>query len=150
MRLLHGLEPWRAIPDFSDAAWSRYVDLAHSIRHVEQAVVSAVLDAFVAEVSTEEYRGYESESKPFLLLRVLFELPESAPASDRSIFKGWTNWPEPDQAGRVSLSWPVSWRSGRPRLIANYEGSEGRPYDAVNEYRLFLRTYPHRDLGIAP
>lgn len=144
--LLESLPPW-ADRDFSEAEWRRYSAAAEVFMRATPATVETALSAFMQRTPPEGYPGYEHESKPFLLMRVLFELPESAPAAERRSFKGWTNWPEPDSQGRVSLSWPVSWPLGRPQLVATYAGSLGVPYDAVEEYRWFGERYPFRQAG---
>jgi hypothetical protein len=144
---LHSLPTWPAHHELDDQGWARLVEAAKVVQATDPAVVESALDRFVLETLEELYAGAESESKAFLLLRVVFELPESAPVSDRRSFKGWTNWPEPGPDGTVSLSWPVSWRSGWPRLVAPYEGSMGPPYDAGGEYRELRSRFPYRQLG---
>lgn len=88
----------------------------------------------------------EDESRVFLLMRVLFDLPQSAPAASRRIHKGWTNWPAPDKDDQVTMAWPISWHLRKPELVAPRAGSRGMPYDAENEYRSFLKQYLFRDL----
>ena len=88
----------------------------------------------------------QDETRLFLLQRVVFDLPESAPESERRPFKGWVNWPAPGLDGTVSIAWPISWSGGRPALVDPYVGSEGRPYDAAAEYRHFRENYSLRAL----
>jgi hypothetical protein len=97
-------------------------------------------------VASEFSGDYEDESKVFILMRVVFDLPVSALESECLSFKGWTNWPLPDAAGHVNLSWPVEWRYGKPSLLAHYEGSEGVPYGAAEEYEYFRARFPFRRL----
>ena len=80
-------------------------------------------------------------------MRIVFAIPEAAPAEERFSFKGWSNWPEPDERGQVNLAWPVTWQHGRPELVTSYEGSMGQPYPAAREYRFLLDTFPYRSLG---
>jgi len=139
------LAPWTAADELSSAEWDRYVAVAGEVERADPTDVERALDEFLGERSG--FDAAEDETRVFLLLRVVFDLPEKAAASERRPFKGWVNWPPPDPTGNVSLSWPVTWDEGRPALVAPYEGSEGRPYAAVAEYRHFLESYPFRRLA---
>jgi len=86
------------------------------------------------------------QSKAFLVLRLLFDLPSRHPVSDWQYFKGWKNWPEPDDDGFIDASWPVDWSDVVPRLAAPYEGSRGRPYQATAEFQWFKERFHYRPL----
>ena len=143
---LHSLPPWQKDDDFTAQDWEQYVEVARLIQSADPDMVAEALDEFGQQARQEEFRGYESESKPFLLMRVVFELPEAASVDERQSFKGWSNWPDADANNQMNLSWPVSWASGRPRLLSSYEGSMGLPYSAGGEYRFLLSKYPFRKL----
>jgi len=149
VEVLRSLPPWRGVSDFDDTDWDAYIGAARLVQQADPDAVGAALDEFAAEVRRldENYPGYEQESKPFLLLRVVFALPESVPVAQRFSYKGWSNWPDADDRGEVDPGWPVAWRAGRPRLLASYAGSEGQPYPAATEYRFLRETFPYRDLG---
>lgn len=149
---LRSLPPWRTIADFGEADWDAYVRAARLVQQADPETVGAALDEFAAEARQLDarYPGYELESKPFLLMRVVFALPETVPAEQRFSYKGWSNWPDPDERGEVNPGWPIAWREGKPHLVASYEGSAGQPYPAAAEYRFLHATFPYRDLsGIA-
>src|SRR5215510_9454509 len=131
IRRLHSLPAWTIQNDFTNREWEKFVEAAKIVQSNNPDVVEAALDEFIREALQEEFQGYENESKPFILMRVIFEIPETAHAEKRFSYKGWTNWPEPDTNNYVNLSWPVSWKSGSPELLAPYEGSMGRPYAAA-------------------
>jgi len=143
---LRSLPPWQSQADFTAQDWQQYVDVAQLIQSTDPDTVAAALDEFVRQGLQEEFRGYEEESKPFLLMRVIFELPERANVNERQSFKGWSNWPAADENNQVNLSWPVSWEGGRPRLLDTYQESMGLPYAAGAEYRFLLKKYPYRKL----
>ncbi len=146
-RLFDSLAPWRSRDgDLDDREWANYVNVARSVQQTSPEVVKDALAQFMRDANAARFEGYEISSKPFLLMRVVFDLPESAPESSRRSFKGWTNWPAPDDSGNVSLSWPVSWSTGQPRLVADYTGSEGKPYAAVEEYHYLLNHFVYRKL----
>jgi hypothetical protein len=141
------LPPWPSDRDLSDEDWLRYVNAARLVQHSEPADAKRALARFLDEA--EGFAGVENETRLFLLLRVVFDLPDRAPADQRRTFKGWVNWPEPDTEGNVNLSWPVSWSAGQPILLARFEGADGPRYAAVEEYRHLLARFPFRELGTA-
>jgi hypothetical protein len=145
LALFDSLEPWTDPGRMDSVAWSRYIEVARQVQQTDPATVERALSRFVKEAARAQVYSDESESKVFLLLRVVFELPSSAPEEQRRSFKGWINWPEADESGRVNPSWPIVWEEGGPRLEARYEGSEGRPYAADLEYRYFRENYPYRN-----
>ena len=142
----HSLKPWTKKDGFTKNDWDHYIKIAGNVQNSEPEVIKSAMEAFRQEVMKEDFNGqYESESKLFILLRVVFDLPEKAPANQRLSFKGWINWPEPDENGKVNLSWPVSWKGGSPALIAGYEGSVGEIYDAWSEYKHFSQNFKFRN-----
>jgi len=144
--LLDSLRTWSQVGSFTRDDWENYMKVAKIAQETDPQIVEPALDRFVRQAIDEPFTGYESQSKPFLLMRVVFDLPENAPQASRLPFKGWTNWPQADAQGNVSLAWPISWRSGRPELVASYEGSEGKPYAAAAEYRYLRNHFPYRRL----
>ena len=146
LAILEALRPWTDREAFGEADWRGYVDAARAVQRAEPAVVEAALDAFVAGWAGDTALNYARDSKPFLLMRVVFDLPEAAAVGARRSFRGWVNWPAPDALGQVSLAWPLTWRGGTPALSASYEGVEGGPYDAVGEYRFLRARWPFREL----
>lgn len=141
--LLDTLPPW-SNRDFTELEWQQFRNAAEVFRDSNPWAVEAALSEFVQQSISKDYQGFDPESKPFILMRILYDLPEEAPAAEFKSFKGWTNWPTPDRHGKVSLSWPVSWSQERPRLVAAYAGSMSLPYAAAAEYRWFLDHYPFR------
>jgi hypothetical protein len=144
--LFRYLTPWSEREDLTKKEWDNYLQVARVVQQSTPQVVESALELFMQEAIQEEFKGYESESKLFVLMRVLFDLPEAVPENQRQCFKGWINWPKADSNGQVSLVWPILWQSARPALLAPYEGSEGLPYAAVAEYRYFLTHFSYRQL----
>jgi hypothetical protein len=145
--LFNSLRTWSQRDSFSSDDWRNYMKVAKIVQGTDPPIVEGALDQFVLEATHESFTGYTSESKPFLLMRVVFDLPEVAAQQLRLLFKGWANWPQADAQGNVSLAWPISWQSGRPELAASYEGMDGKPYSAVAEYRYLRDHFPYRRLG---
>jgi hypothetical protein len=143
---LHSLPAWAGQEDFTAQTWAQYIDVARIVQSTDPDTVEAALNGFIQEALQEQFQEYESESKPFILMRVVFEIPEVASAEKRFSYKGWTNWPDPDAKNQVNLSWPVSWEGGAPKLLASYEGSMGQPYAAAAEYSFLSQNFPYRNL----
>jgi len=137
------LAPWPAEGDLSSDDWNRYITAAREVQATATEDVEQALTSFLD-------RGEEDpETALFLLSRVVFDLPMRAPAAQRRTWKGWINWPEPDEEGMVDLSWPVRWDGSRPTLEANFAGAEGHRYAAVEEYRDLRERFAPRDLDSA-
>jgi hypothetical protein len=135
--VLSALAPWPSAGDLSTEQWERYIEAARELQQADPGDTERTIAEFVGRRSG--FDAAEDETRVFLLLRVVFDLPERAPADERRAYAGWVNWPPPDADGNVNLSWPITWETGRPALIAPYEGSEGESYAAPEEYR-YLRT----------
>jgi hypothetical protein len=88
------------------------------------------------------------QGKVFLLLRVMFELPENAPPQQRLAFAGWTRGRSGlNEDGTVNLAWPVSWKQGQPRLVAGREGSAGSGYSVREDFAYLRYHFRYRDLS---
>jgi hypothetical protein len=141
---LRALAPWTHAPDLPAGEWDRYIATARDVQRADPPAVEEAIAEFLGERAG--FEGAEDETRVFLLLRLVFDLPERAPADQREAYAGWVNWPPPADDGTVSLSWPIAWRDGRPALVAPYEGAEGESYAGVEEYRRLRERYPYRDL----
>jgi hypothetical protein len=146
---LQQLPLWRSDRGLDAHEWQQLEQVATDLRATPDAEVVAALEQFLRWSAQQPRLVADQESGPFLLLRVLFDLPEQAPASERIIYKGWANWPPADPRGSVNLAWPLRWNSGSPSLIALYEGSDGRPYDCVAEFESFRARFPYRQPRVA-
>jgi len=112
IKRLHSLAPWQNQVEFTADEWERYIELAQLVQATDPDTVEAALDEFVRQVSQQPFTEYEGDSKPFILMRVVFELPERASADERRSFKGWVNWPDADANNQVNLSWQAVNDSG--------------------------------------
>lgn len=86
-------------------------------------------------------------SRPYLLLRVLFDVPERVLRHDARVFGGW-NHPSvghPD-APVFLLSWPVlEDEEGRPAVRHRFRSYRGPRYDPVAEYDYFAERFRRRE-----
>jgi predicted heme/steroid binding protein len=145
---LKSLPPWRHSRSFTDSEWRNIIETAKLVQTSTPDDVRAALRGSASMVKLEDYTGdYEEDSRVFILMRVAFDLPERAPTTDMFSFKGFSRT-NSDFTGesRVNLDWPITWSKGTPELVAQYEGSQGPPYIAVDEYNYLLARFPYRDL----
>jgi hypothetical protein len=144
--IINKLTPWSSYRDFSRREWNLYVESARKVQESETFVVEEVFEKFIRNNINKNFDGYDYDSCLFILLRIVFDLPEIAPLDKRKIYKGWTNWPKEDDKGNVNLKWPVGENEMGYFLMDYYIGSEGKPYDSVSEYKYFIKNYTFRNL----
>lgn len=89
--------------------------------------------------------GSPNATKVYLLLRVLFDLPEEVKEDASLNDPPYGFMTAPRFLPRTGhKSWPLSWQNGKPRLVAPFYFHKGAEYNAVKEYRSFLSTYKLR------
>jgi hypothetical protein len=81
----------------------------------------------------------------FVLLRLLFDLPQTYPSDDVKYFGGWT-WLEPPECRdeMCNLLWPLQCQDGQLILSAVPNGYFGIPYDGLGEYYYFSSRFSLR------
>lgn len=90
----------------------------------------------------------KDDSKLFLLMRVVFDLPEQDSSGDNwmvGFWKGEKN--EINIDGSVNRAWPIVWNNGSPRLITRLMAASGSGYSAAGEFLFFKDKYRFRDLS---
>ena len=93
-----------------------------------------------------------NDRKLYLLIRVIFDLPENASKNDSFKTGGWiTMHTDINNDGTFNLAWPIKWKDGSPVLVSGYQGIEslGR-YDASIEYHYLRSKYRMRNLFSFP
>lgn len=83
-----------------------------------------------------------NDSKLYLLIRVVFYLPEHAPKEEKwSYFGHWLRFQtEYNSDGTINQAWPIMWNKGNPCLISGCLGIQGfGRYSAADEF-LYLRN----------
>jgi hypothetical protein len=180
VRQIRSLEPWSSM-EYSRRGWKSLTKLARTIQRTDPGTVELALIKYM-ELTPEivwrrlekwkrqkqvvPYPHHDEESKPFLLLRPVFDLPEAALQSESFSFKGWNhygldryheasrqpprdtiNFTELDKDyGGVNLAWPITFRFGQPRLVDGNAGASGPPYFPSKEYRYMLERFKYRYL----
>ena len=90
----------------------------------------------------------EQMSKVYLVLRVMYQLPQEMNSSNAKVFGGWIH-PSVGNNSGFNMSWPVSATqspSGWQVSIQGYLGYMTRAYDAAAELDYFNSNFPKRNL----
>jgi hypothetical protein len=139
--LLGSVRSWPGTPgpDYTDEDWREAICAARAMQKADGKLVIKALD---------EYGGGPLQAlRVIVVLRLMFDLPADAPASERRVFRG--GWSVPIVDGRANLGWPIGWSDGKPSFIARVpSGALSTPtYHAAEEYEYLLGKYPFRDLS---
>ena len=143
--MLKQIEPWTASTDYSSDAWKKLISAARVYQSTKPAYVDAVLGDYFRNYPGGPDQLAADESKAYLLLRMMFDLPAAAAA--RPPLADWGGagaHPNPD--GSINLGWPLVIAEGKPRLAARRENAQGT-YPAREEYDYFRYHYHARDLS---
>jgi hypothetical protein len=140
--------------NISSTQWSNLVAVAKVIQTSDPKSVERALHLYQlggeAETNFDDSLRLADDSKLFLLMRVVFVLPESVPEHDFHFFGGWIGSSGLyNSDGSMNQSWPIKWDNAHPKLMAVYGGIQGinARYDASAEYAFFRKKYFIRDLS---
>ena len=90
----------------------------------------------------------EQMAKAYLLLRVLYQLPQEMYSNNARTFGGWIH-PSIGSGTSFNMAWPVSATqspSGVQVMISGYTGFIGRGYNAAEELDYFNNNFQRRNL----
>jgi hypothetical protein len=90
----------------------------------------------------------DASDRLYLLLRVLFDLPQEYPAREAKSFAayivlGGPHPYDPDKES-VNLLWPLGYQDGKLVLTNQTVGYIGPPYEGLDEYDYFAARFPLR------
>lgn len=89
-----------------------------------------------------------ASSKLFLLLRVLFSVPETYERQSVRYFGSWiTIPPAPERSDAVNLLWPLGYQNGDLKLKASLGDVHSDYYNGIDEYNYFHSRFPLRYCG---
>jgi hypothetical protein len=146
--LIQELEPWSASKDYSTDGWKRAVRAAKVIQKSNPTTVEEALGEYSKRYADHVNADHLEMSKPFLLMRLVFQLPEPSPKDPGLEVFCWNQAASiMNDDGTFNASWPLRWVNGKPTLVQQCEGANGLPYPARGEYRKLMKTFTMRDLG---
>ena len=143
--LLEALPPWSEVPAGDESG----------LRAIEEAVdpfAAFSADAVVSGVgefvdgSRFSERGFDvaAMSKPFVVSRFVFAVPDRVPVATRQGFGSFAGVPVVGDS--VDELWPWELAEGSLRLRGHFRVYVGETYLAVEEAQYFSATYGLRDL----
>jgi hypothetical protein len=149
--LLEAIEAWPASStNYSRAAWQRLAEAAKEFQSDDPRSVEKAL----AKFQRTGFAGQrENPGKLLLLMRIVFDVPDSSPINQIHMFAGWvTHGTEFKSDRSANLAWPLKWNNGDPYLVCGFLGIQGidAQYNAAEEFNYFLGKYPLRDLSNYP
>lgn len=147
VKQLEALKPWGRVDDMTDRDWQQYRQVARRVQSSSAAVLRNVFSQYLIDMENSPAEEDDAGSRALLLLRFVFELPQSVSTTEMVFHGRWRPTPEPNPDGTMNLSWPVAWHEGLPRLISDFQGYEGRLYSPFTEYEYFSSRYPFRSFS---
>jgi hypothetical protein len=154
-RMLHKIKPWDCQDgkNYTDGDWRYLLDMAHVVQQTEIQIVEQALTDSSSRMKGD-FPDYEEQTKTFLLMRVVFDLPTNAPSHDyyhRNIaFGNFMTLDTKNSDGTLNLSWPLSWKSGKPSFIPAsrivFAPSDQQGYEADKEYKYMLGRFKFRKM----
>jgi hypothetical protein len=154
--LMASVEEWSSDANYSQDGWSKLIRAAKIIQtNTPESVEKALFDYQMNDSRHGDFENMTvhalgNDGKLFLLMRVVFELPERA-ATEPTRFGEWIgNERAKNRNGTFNLAWPLRWHDGHPVLTYGCIGIQGYKvrYKAREEYRYFRDTFPKRNLDL--
>jgi hypothetical protein len=116
--------------------------LLNALEKISQYKVEIIREAAIKYLKNNSKNLYEVigvESRVFVLNRYLFKVPENAPF-DNGTFGGWGGVPVRNK--EINWLWPLAYRpDGQLYIEGKYKGYSGHPYQAIEEFDYFYKTY---------
>lgn len=139
------IEPWPASTEYSDDAWKKLISAASVYQSAKPAYADAVLSDYFRNYTGRPDELAADESKAYLLLRMMFDLPPVA--ASRPPLADWGGaGAHPNADGSANLGWPLTFAGGKPQLASGRGNAQGT-YPAREEYDYFRYHYKARDLS---
>lgn len=136
------LKPWTADSGYSQA--DNYLLVQHAMA-LHQLSDNEIITG-VAQYAAYYAGDLDAMSKLFLVLRILYNVPDSIPIEQAQSFGGWLK-PTADMCGPYyKLLWPMGWINPFPVpvVVMPFPGYIGAPYDPVGELEYFMETFGRR------
>jgi hypothetical protein len=142
------IEPWTASTNYSAGGWKQLVKTAKAVQSASPSLAANALGEYLLRYAAQPAQLPVEQAKLFLLLRVVFDLPENGAPGPRASFGGPTGQRSDLNAdGTVNLDWPLAWNQGRPRLVASCAGFADSAYSAKDEFTTLRYDFRPRDLA---
>lgn len=146
------VDPWPGgdSTNYSEANWKQLCFIAGVIQKADPRTVSSALREYQAAKTGSSPEQEDYDSKPFLLMRIVFDLPERASEDPHwSSIGHWTTMrTELNDDGTINRAWPIVWNNGNPRLVVGDVGTQSfYRYSADAEFLFYKDKFRFRDLS---
>jgi hypothetical protein len=146
--LVDSIEPWTGTTTYSEGGINRLVSVAKSFQGAEPAMVQRVLESALADASGASETLAVEQGREYLLLRVMFDLPENALAGTRLPAQDYSVTPPPENPDNsVNLAWPLTVAQGKVRLSGNRQQGPGSSYSGREDYDYLRYKFRSRNLA---
>jgi hypothetical protein len=126
-----------SVPDFEPAARA-----AAELAGMDPEERRETIDAFSRDHCFPRFE-LDRASGLYLVLRLLFDLPDAYPLDETKVFGGWVH----PSIGRdpFDLSWPVRVDADEKTFsVDRFRSYRGKGYDAIGEYDFLSERFPLR------
>ncbi|MBI3586726.1 MAG: hypothetical protein HY088_06320 [Ignavibacteriales bacterium] len=89
-------------------------------------------------------KAIDNLSKVYLLLRVIFDVPQSIERKQAKVFGGWDHPSIEERAEVFNLLWPLELKDSKIQVKGTFSGYHGIIYDAVGEFDFFKAKFKTR------
>jgi len=145
------IEPWGSSTAYSEAGWKNLIQTARACQEASPALTTAALEEYLQSASANPDDLPLAQGKLFLLLRLVFDLPDSTPTGPGVSLAGWDRGgTDVNPDGTFDQAWPMLWNQGRPRLVSGRKGAAGAEYSAAKEYSMLRYRFKYRELPNSP
>lgn len=148
------VDPWSSSTNYSGANWKQLCFIAGVIQKSSPRTVSNALGEYQGRlvyqgtVRPSTVETLDDDSKLFLLMRIVFDLPEEDSSGDNWMVGFWRGERSEINANRtINRAWPIVWNNGSPRLISGLMAASGLGYSAADEFLFFKDKFRFRDLS---
>jgi len=138
---VEALKPW------TDGAYTQQDnnELRWNAQELQKLSTSEIMTGI--EEYTQYYNGrIEPMSKLYLMMRMIFDVPQNTSMDQAKNFGGWIK-PEQQVSGeQTSLLWPLGYNENSQLTVKhNFMGYSGSVYDAPGEAMYFMENYGRRE-----
>jgi hypothetical protein len=142
------IEPWTASTNYSVGGWRQLIKTAKAVQAANSSLAGDALGEYLQRYANRPDQLPGEQAKLFLLLRVVFDLPETGSAGPSASFGGPTaKRSDASAGGTANLAWPLSWNQGTPRLVAGCESAASGVYRVKDEFDFLRFHFRRRDLS---
>jgi len=111
-------------------------------------VIAVYQDYIEIRAQNDIGNSIPSAFKLYVLLRLLFDVPEDYPRNEARFFGGWmASLPRERNSETVDMLWPLGYQNDQLIIKDSYSTYSGSVYNGLGEYDYFADRFPLRSVG---